>query len=332
MLVMLPVVVSAGALHFCNTPVEKAISLIEKQTGYTIIYNPRHLKTVKPVSGSYSGSAVQMLGEILGEGYDVKVKNKIITIKPAKRKPVVKDTVIEPVVENVADTVVSDIIVEAPLFEYTAVSPVVQPLAMPKITVVDTLQKMQPVRLPAVRNSSPHALMLGYAMGCGFIDDYGVLVNQLDLSYGYFFHRHWAASLGLGIDDYGKNGADTTDRLLTFAIPVMLYLSYPVSAITSFKAAAGVSFCLPISGTYAYDDGGSRYSNSLLYNIKADLGASFRLSPHFSLAIAAYGQYLLGTTGSIVLPSNSEWTFHPGWQVGARVTVSFRFWVRGQEP
>ena len=253
---------------FKKTPLVQVLKTIEKKSGYTIIYNPEEINEQQPVTVSLKDARVSSaLRRVLGKGYDIQVKKKIVTIKK-KVQPTPEAT---PVVAP-QPTEQTTVAVASDSLQRLNVDSIRTTVTVRYETHQDSMMEVKDksIQQPAAVQPEPKYAHMSHHLiakaGGGWHGAGG------DVNYAFFFHDHWGISVGLGVDYYAQlygqrdtlitpDAIDsdgetyrrerTTDLdqrrdILTVNIPIALQCYYPVGEKARLYASLGVRTGLPI--------------------------------------------------------------------------------------
>lgn len=272
----------ALTVEFSGLPLVQAIQTVEREMGYTIIYNSAELDGQRLVSARFENADIyEVLNTLLGERYTYVVKSTLVTIQPAMRASSPRRPQ-APSPKTRMETRYRDSITSH--VDTTYVTSMID-YFQTKDTSWQQPAAEQPVQQPS---EASHRLMVGAGVGYGQmglkmqdedglrLSQWGSVAGQMDVSYAYFWNRHWGVSLGLGLDYYGghveidgnRDYATWTDtdqepctwqvicnqlnekqKAFVFDLPVMLHLEWLVQN-AGIYAAAGVRMGVPVFTQY----------------------------------------------------------------------------------
>lgn len=325
---------------------EQALVLIEEQYEVNVIYNPREVKSSKQVLfPARHTEAKQAIEWLLGEDYRVVQHGETLTIRYVPQRAAKAQTATPVVTPCRSDTVIphADTTKIVVLKMDSAASscptrPVVLPvlpnaqfLSCSSLPVFPHIQFPTRSSLPEVENRSlhaPHRLFLNLALGYGDIAGIGNVATTLDLTYAWFFHRHWGISLGAGVDCYAKTAEiEQQTRMTTAYIPIGLQTEYMLTNRVGIIGDVSASLQLPISGRYCEDESGNRYAgSSLLFGVRGDVGIEVVPVPQLGLGISLYAQSLVASTGDIAQTIHGKWIYP--WQTGLNLSLRVNRWKK----
>lgn len=280
-LMTLSLLVQANDTLTCQwekVPLKQVLYEIEKQTGYTLLYDEDLLPLHQTISATYVSASVRdVLFDIL-KGYNLTYHGRVISISAVSNRRYGGEQLVRVMHDSVrtrTDTLVlinKDTIVSYGL----------------RLEKTSTIEKRDTVP------SGSHCLIAGIGVGYSTLgtnrmrlaDKYdwmrdlekgmGFIGGQVDVNYAFFWNDHWGISLGIGADLYTQhytanglynvNNYTDTDHEpqailhidakdvkehqhgLIINMPVMLQLEY-----NHFYAAAGVRVGTPLYHSYQAD-------------------------------------------------------------------------------